>query len=234
MDLESYYRILKHNDNFTRTGTNFKYLEREWFRGPQQRRRAIEDRINKYGADGIILSMSEFKSNGHMSCVFPNSHEIISFIRNIDTSHEKCFYELIENKSKLYFDIDLPAISKLTDEDILNNIYGFLEKYFHIKPSKAYILTAHRKDKKSWHIIFPEYFLSSEDRKNLGNYIAYDNIPGIDFRVYNKTQPLRIQGCCIRGRPDSILVGKQTLEETMVTIIPKDAKHLFIRPIQIV
>lgn len=232
MDFKDYYRALQ--DNKSATGATFFYKDREWFRGRGQRSRAIEDRINKYGENnGIVLSMSEFKSNAQMSCVFPDANSIVDFIYKVEPK-ERCFYELIENKSKLYFDVDmLSRVHLTTEEEILANIEAFLKRRFNVSPNVKYILRAHREDKKSWHIIFPEYFLFADDRKNLIDHILDENMVGVDYRVYNKTQPLRLQDCCIRNRPETVLLGNKSIQETMTTNIPEYSQHLKINPFKV-
>tara|TARA_Y100000389_G_C17384710_1_gene476351 strand:- start:213 stop:941 length:729 start_codon:yes stop_codon:yes gene_type:complete len=231
MDFGDYYIALE-NTCFKSSGMIYTYHDREWFRGQGQRDRAILDRTNKFGeTNGIVLSMSEFKSNAQMSSVFPDTNSIVDFINKVEPE-KRCFYELIENKSKLYFDVDISPNIQMTENDMLTNIYQFLKNRFNVTPNVRHVLRAHRKDKRSWHIIFPEFFLLPEDRRNLIDYILDENMIGVDYRVYNKTQPLRLQNCCIRNRPETVLLGNNSMQETMVTNIKTDSRHLKIKPLQ--
>tara|TARA_B100000965_G_scaffold100601_1_gene82530 strand:+ start:13737 stop:14432 length:696 start_codon:yes stop_codon:yes gene_type:complete len=211
--------------------TCFHYHEMFWYRGKNQRQRAIEERINKYGIyKGFVISMSEFKSNAQMSTTVKDVSAIINLLSSFKPE-ERCLFELIEDRSKLYFDVDVPPTIKITKENVLNNIMKFLNDAFGIIPTKQHILTAHRFDKLSWHIIFPEFYITREDRKNLSDYILEYSIPFVDHKVYNKTQCFRMKGCCIRNRPETILLSDSSLKDTLVTTIIPNTKHLQIIPI---
>jgi hypothetical protein len=209
----------------------FHYHESFWYRGKNQRQRAIEERIKNNGIyRGFVISMSEFKSNAQMSTVVKDLSGITKLLLSFQPE-ERCFFELIEERSKLYFDVDVPPTVQITKETVLNNIMKFLNNAFGIIPIKKHILTAHRSDKLSWHIIFPEYYITREDRKNFSDYILEYSIPFVDYRVYNKTQCFRMKGCCIRNRPETILLSDSSLEDTLVTNILPNTKHLQIIPI---
>ena len=210
---------------------SYYYNNLIWYRGKNQRYRAIQDRISKYGTfGGFVISMSEFKSNAQMSTVLKDVSSIEKFIYSFEPS-ERCFFELIETRSKLYFDVDVPPKITITEEIVIENIMFFLKNAFGIIPHQKHILTAHRNDKLSWHIIFPEFYITREDRKNLSDYILEYSIPFVDSKVYNKTQCLRMKGCCIRNRPETMLISNSSFQDTLTTNINSKTKHLCIHPI---
>ena len=71
----------------------------------------------------------------------------------------------------------------------------------------------------------------SDSMKNLSDYILEYSIPFVDSKVYNKTQCLRMKGCCIRNRPETMLISNSSFQDTLTTNINSKTKHLCIHPI---
>jgi hypothetical protein len=172
---------------------SFYWKDKLWFRGKNQRQRAISERQRLYNTKGVVISKNETNSNSQTSTVFENPSELYDYIQ---TTPQKirCFYEIIEHNSKLYFDIEYQNYS-LDLTDVLQHLYCILKLLYNIYPKKRIILSAHRFNKKSWHIIFPEYSISPEERKILSKYLKHSAKPYVDWRVYNNNQPLRLCGC---------------------------------------
>lgn len=171
----------------------FFFQNKLWFRGKNQKQRCINERIRLYGNKGIVISKNEFRSVKQASAVFENPSELYDYIKQTP-QNMRCFYEIIEYNSKLYFDIESnDCLLDLTE--VLQHLYAILKLLYNIYPSIRHVLSAHRFDKKSWHIIFPEYSISPEEREKLSNYLKKFANPYVDWRVYNKNQPYRLCGC---------------------------------------
>mgnify|MGYP001157229955 CR=1 FL=1 len=163
-----------------------------WFRGKNQKQRAISERQKLYGNKGIVISKNESKSNKQMSSVFENPYELYDYTKQTPP-HLRCFYEIVEHNSKLYFDIEYDNYCLVLTE-VLQHLYSILKLLYNISPKKRIILSAHRYNKKSWHIIFPEYSISPEERKKLSKYLQTSAKAYVDWRVYNTNQPFRLCG----------------------------------------
>lgn len=217
--------------------STFIWNEKMWFRGYQQRKRAIQERKRLYNDNGIVIAKNESYTRKQASTVFANAKEVYEYINTIKYYSDKCFYEIVEDYSKLYFDIDL-EFNNISLKQVLEEIYDFLKLMYNIRPTETVFLAAHRGCKKSWHIIFPEYYVDYTERQELSKKLYNSGTSYIDWRVYNATQPFRLCGCY---KPDDFtskfyLVNKSdekiheiSLDQfttTMVTQIPVYARKL--------
>ncbi len=171
----------------------FLWQNKIWFRGENQKLRAISERQRLYDNKGIVIAKNELNSNLQASTVFENPSELYDFIEKTP-DNLRCFYEIIEHNSKLYFYIEYQYYS-LNLTDVLQHLYSILKLLYNIYPKKRIILSSHRFNKKTWHIIFPEYSISHEERKKLSKYLKTFAKPYVNWKVYNKNQPLRLCGC---------------------------------------
>ena len=197
---------------------SFYWKDKLWYRGKNQKQRAISERQHLYKTKGVVISKNETNSNTQTSTVFENPSKLYDYIK---TTPEKirCFYEIIENDSKLYFDIEYENYSlRLTD--VLQHLYGILKVLYNIYPRKHILLSAHRFNKKSWHIIFPEYSISYEERKKLSKYLKIYAQPYVDWRVYNKNQPFRLCGCY---KPNDFCSKLHLIDDNEDTIFDYDS-----------
>ena len=106
-----------------------------WFRGKNQKQRAISERQKLYGNKGIVISKNESKSNKQMSSVFENPYELYHYTKQTPP-HLRCFYEIIEHNSKLYFDIEYDNYCLLLTE-VLQHLYSILKLLYNISPKNA-------------------------------------------------------------------------------------------------
>jgi len=182
---------------FINTGNSsnltFFWQNKRWFRGKNQKQRALSERERLYDNKGVVIAKNELNSNVQASTVFENPSELYDFIKQTPPNL-RCFYEIIEQNSKLYFDIEYHDYS-LNLTNVLQHLYSILKLLYNIYPKKRLILAAHRFNKKSWHVIFPEYSITPEERTKLSKYLKTCARPYVDWNVYNKNQPLRLCGC---------------------------------------
>ena len=126
----------------------FFFQNKLWFRGKNQKQRCIDERIRLYGNKGIVISKNEFRSVKQASAVFENPSELYDYIKKTP-QNMRCFYEIIEYNSKLYFDIESnDCLLDLTE--VLQHLYAILKLLNNIYPSIRHVLSAHRFDKKSY------------------------------------------------------------------------------------
>lgn len=169
------------------------YRNKLWFRGKGQKKSAFKRNEFVYRNRGIVISKNEKNSNSHTSTIFNNINELFEFIK-ISNIHDRCLYEIISDKCQLYFDIDINNNIYVTLKNVIDHIYYFLYTYFNITPKKHLILCASRHTKKSFHLIFPEFYIDSLSKRILMKNIVKHGNEYIDYRVYNLYQPFRIFG----------------------------------------
>lgn len=217
---------------------DFVLHNKTWFRGHQQRQRAIAERKRLYGNEGVVISRNEGYSHKQASTVFRNAEDVYEFIKKMEYINDKFLYEIIEDKSVLFFDIDSECNDDLTLEDVVAHVYDIIKCLYSVVPNKHVVLSASRKGKLSWHILFPEYYIDSNERVLLSEYIKANSNYYVDWHVYNKTQALRLHGCYKPGDLSSRLkfvndkgninlnINEEQFISTMATQIQRDAVHL--------
>ena len=72
----------------------FLWQNKIWFRGENQKLRAISERQRLYDNKGIVIAKNELNSNLQASTVFENPSELYDFIEKTP-DNLRCFYEII-------------------------------------------------------------------------------------------------------------------------------------------